>query len=102
MDAQLEQLKNSQTLRLYHGSRGGLQGDIQPCSRERCDFGKGFYMGTMREQAEMLICEDADPIMYEMDFHLENIPPERILQLDNHIVPFVNIQIKLLYLISYH
>lgn len=31
---------------LYHGSRGGVIGNIQPISRECCDFGKGFYMGT--------------------------------------------------------
>lgn len=31
---------------LYHGSRGGVIGNIQPISCERCDFGKGFYMGT--------------------------------------------------------
>ena len=32
---------------LYHGSRGGIQGKIRPCSRLRCDFGKGFYMGDI-------------------------------------------------------
>ena len=30
---------------LYHGSRSGIKGPIAPISRERCDFGKGFYMG---------------------------------------------------------
>lgn len=33
---------------LYHGSKSGIRGDIAPISRERCDFGKGFYMGTDR------------------------------------------------------
>lgn len=31
---------------LYHGSKSGLVGDIAPISRKKCDFGKGFYMGT--------------------------------------------------------
>ena len=37
---------------LYHGSRGGLHGPIAPKSRVRCDFGKGFYMGTDENQAK--------------------------------------------------
>ena len=36
---------------LFHGSRGGLQGDIQPQSRVD-DFGKGFYMGESQDQAK--------------------------------------------------
>lgn len=28
---------------LFHGSRGGIVGDIKPQSRVHCDFGKGFY-----------------------------------------------------------
>ena len=39
---------------LYHGSRGGLQGPIAPISRVRCDFGKGFYMGTNEIQAKFM------------------------------------------------
>lgn len=30
---------------LYHASRFGISGNIQPIS-SRCDFGRGFYMGT--------------------------------------------------------
>lgn len=30
---------------LYHGSKGGIKGNIKPISREFCDFGKGFYLG---------------------------------------------------------
>ncbi|MCI8597874.1 MAG: DUF3990 domain-containing protein [Lachnospiraceae bacterium] len=33
-------------LTLYHGSKSGIRGAISPISRERCDFGRGFYMGT--------------------------------------------------------
>lgn len=31
---------------LYHGSKSGIVGEIEPKSRPQCDFGKGFYMGT--------------------------------------------------------
>ena len=35
-----------ETVTLYHGSKAGIRGTIAPISRDRCDFGKGFYMGT--------------------------------------------------------
>lgn len=42
---------------LYHGSKSGIVGDIEPKSREMCDFGKGFYMGTEPGQPLTLICD---------------------------------------------
>ncbi len=42
---------------LYHGSKSGIQGKIEPKSRSKCDFGKGFYMGTEPSQALILICD---------------------------------------------
>lgn len=42
---------------LYHGSKSGLIGEIAPKSREMCDFGKGFYMGTEPGQPLTLICD---------------------------------------------
>ena len=42
---------------LYHGSKSGIVGDIAPKSREMCDFGKGFYMGTEPTQPLTLICD---------------------------------------------
>lgn len=42
---------------LYHGSKSGMVGDIAPKSREMCDFGKGFYMGTDPGQPLTLICD---------------------------------------------
>ena len=42
---------------LYHGSKSGIEGDIAPKSREMCDFGKGFYMGTEPGQPLTLICD---------------------------------------------
>lgn len=43
-------LRTNETVTLYHGSKSGIRGKIAPISRERCDFGKGFYMGTDRIQ----------------------------------------------------
>ncbi|MCC8014266.1 MAG: DUF3990 domain-containing protein [Eubacterium sp.] len=42
---------------LYHGSKSGITGTIEPKSRMQCDFGKGFYMGTDPSQALTLICD---------------------------------------------
>lgn len=42
---------------LYHGSKSGIEGAVAPISREHCDFGKGFYMGTDPSQALTLICD---------------------------------------------
>ncbi len=42
---------------LYHGSKAGIEGTIEPKSRKQCDFGKGFYMGTEPSQALTLICD---------------------------------------------
>jgi len=42
---------------LYHGSKSGIVGNIEPNSRPQCDFGKGFYMGTEVSQALTLICD---------------------------------------------
>ena len=49
-------LENGRVL-LYHGSKSGIVGDIAPKSREMCDFGKGFYMGTEPGQPLTLICD---------------------------------------------
>ena len=50
------QLEDGRIL-LYHGSKSGIVGDIAPQSREMCDFGKGFYMGTEPGQPLTLICD---------------------------------------------
>ena len=49
---------------LYHGSKSGISGKIKPISREHCDFGKGFYMGTDVSQALTLICDYEDSKLY--------------------------------------
>lgn len=42
---------------LYHGSKSGIKGKIEPKSRKQCDFGAGFYMATEPSQALTLICD---------------------------------------------
>ena len=68
---------------LYHGSRGGIDGKIQPISRTRCDFGKGFYMGKNAEQVQSLVVEDAVPVFYTVKFRLSEIPEDKILVVNN-------------------
>lgn len=48
--------QNSDRLVLYHGSKRGIEGTIEPKSRSKCDFGKGFYMGSDPAQSLTLIC----------------------------------------------
>lgn len=72
-----------QKITLYHGSRNGITGNIKPESREKCDFGKGFYMGTNPMQAKTLIYNETTPMFYTLDFHLENIPEDKILTLSD-------------------
>ena len=66
---------------LFHGSRGGIKDNIKPISRDRCDFGKGFYMGQDSRQAKALIINDSDPCFYTLKLKLSEIPENRILNL---------------------
>lgn len=68
--------------RLYHGSKGGIHGKIRPCSRDLCDFGKGFYMGTNKQQVLTLICNFDHAVFYEMDFNTSGLS---VLQLNADI-----------------
>ena len=38
---------DSSRVLLYHGSKYGITGKIRPISRDKCDFSKAFYMGTV-------------------------------------------------------
>ena len=58
---------------LYHGSKSGIHGTIAPVSRERCDFGKGFYMGTDRTQPLTLICNYPDARLYTLSMDLAEL-----------------------------
>ncbi|MDR0948559.1 MAG: DUF3990 domain-containing protein [Lachnospiraceae bacterium] len=58
---------------LYHGSKSGITGAIAPISRDRCDFGKGFYMGTDRIQPLTLICNFPNAKLYFMEVELNGL-----------------------------
>ena len=58
---------------VYHGSKKGLQGRIEPISRESCDFGKGFYLGTDLAQPLTLICDEDKSVLYTMKLDLTEL-----------------------------
>ena len=64
-------------MRLYHGSKSGLTGTIAPVSRDVCDFGRGFYMGTEKTQPLTLICHGESPKFYEIDYDVEGLRVHR-------------------------
>jgi len=68
-----------ETVVLYHGSKNGLTGDIRPISREFCDFGRGFYMGTEKMQPLTLICNFPEARLYTMQADLTDL---RVLEIE--------------------
>lgn len=66
-------IKTSEIVTLYHGSKSGIQGNIAPVSRNRCDFGKGFYMGTDRTQPLTLICNYPNAKLYTLSVDLSDL-----------------------------
>lgn len=66
-------IRTNETVTLYHGSKSGICGTIAPISRECCDFGKGFYMGTDRVQPLTLICNYPNARIYTLSVHLSEL-----------------------------
>lgn len=66
-------VKIEETVTLYHGSKSEIHGKIAPISRERCDFGKGFYMGTDRAQPLTLICNYPHAKIYTLNVNLSGL-----------------------------
>ncbi len=64
---------NEKIVTLYHGSKSGIHGAIAPISRNRCDFGKGFYMGTNYTQPLTLICNYPKAKLYTLRVDLTNL-----------------------------
>ena len=64
---------SNEVVMLYHGSKAGIVGDIAPRSREHCDFGKGFYMGTEMSQPLTLICNYPDAKLYSVEVDLSGL-----------------------------
>lgn len=70
---QVKRDSDDERLVVYHGSKKGITGDITPSSRESCDFGKGFYLGTDPTQPLTLICDEEKPILYTMKLDLTGL-----------------------------
>ncbi len=66
-------IHTNEGITLYHGSKSGIHGAIAPVSRERCDFGKGFYMGTDPIQPLTLICNYPNGKMYTLSVDLSDL-----------------------------
>lgn len=62
---------------LYHGSKSGINGAVEPISRKQCDFGSGFYMGTEPVQALTLICD-----FEKSKFYIVSVDTNELEQLD--------------------
>ena len=58
---------------LYHGSKSGIKGAIAPISRDRCDFGKGFYTGTDPYQSLTLISDFEQSKFYVVSLDMRNL-----------------------------
>ena len=63
---------------LYHGSKAGVEGRIEPNSRPQCDFGRGFYMGTEVEQALTLICDYDKSKLYMLSVDLTDLNVQEV------------------------
>ena len=66
-------IRTDEVVTLYHGSKSGIRGAIAPISRKRCDFGKGFYMGSDRTQPLTLICNYPDARIYTLSVNLSGL-----------------------------
>ena len=64
---------DSNRVLLYHGSKSGIEGTVEPKSRKQCDFGKGFYMGTDPGQALTLICDYEKSKFYIVSVNTDNL-----------------------------
>ena len=64
---------SSERMILYHGSKSGIKGPVAPISRERCDFGKGFYMGTEPYQPLTLISDFEESRFYVVSLGLTGL-----------------------------
>ncbi len=72
-DKPTDTTKSGFSLHLYHGSKGGITGPIAPLSRDKCDFGRGFYMGTEMTQPLTLVCTHPDAWLYEVELDLSGL-----------------------------
>lgn len=53
---------------LFHGSKKGLTNITRDGSREKCDFGNGFYLGENYKQALSFVVEHNNSCVYSFSF----------------------------------
>ena len=55
-------------MKIYHGSKNGIEGNIKPSSRIDCDFGTGFYMSESKHLCEAWVSDYKfkSPKVYEL------------------------------------
>ena len=73
IDSKVYPNSNKDKLVLYHGSKKGIDGEVNPISRNECDFGKGFYMGTSTLQPLTLICNENKPKFYAVELDMTGL-----------------------------
>lgn len=73
IDSKVYPNSNKDKLVLYHGSKKGIDGEVKPISRNECDFGKGFYMGTSTLQPLTLICNENKPKFYAVELDMTGL-----------------------------
>lgn len=58
-------------MKIHHGSKNGIEGDIKPSSRIDCDFGAGFYMSESKHLCEAWVSDYKfkSPKVYELEFN---------------------------------
>lgn len=67
----------SEVLRLYHGSKAGIEDPIRPIGSSVNDFGRGFYLGDEPSQPLTLICRGERPTFYSCELDLEGLRVHR-------------------------
>lgn len=59
---------------LYHGSKQGIYKEIDiNYSKDKNDFGKGFYCGETFEQSAMFVCDYRNSYIYSYGFYTNNL-----------------------------
>lgn len=58
---------------LFHGSKQGLKNIRVDGSREKCDFGQGFYLSETYEQALAFVCEHKESSVYSFTCSFDNL-----------------------------
>ncbi len=58
---------------LFHGSKKGLTNITRDGSREKCDFGNGFYLGENYKQALSFVVEHNNSCVYSFSFNGDDL-----------------------------